>query len=385
MIHLNSAKIENGSLKVDRKFHLGMKAYAEGIRAPLLTVNPEAKDAATMDLIEVPLSDLPYRVITLKTDDHNRPLESEIPRLRDAIVQSKLVYGDGLGSAKIARQLKVPYILILEYDLATQIIASTADIKGRLRRAIRAGRCAWRYRLNAVADMRAARALHCNGYPIYEATRNYNSSSLLYLDSRMSRASIMSRDALAARLASRPQRSLRMLFSGRYERMKGTDDAVRVAVECLRRGMDVEMHFYGQGKLRSEMERIASLATPGRIHIHDSVPFTELVNISRTFDLFVCCHIQSDPSCTYLESFGAGLPIVGYANRMWRGLRKMSGAGLEAPLGRPEKVADCVQQLLNDHQALSAMSESALAFAEAHCYELEFGKRMGALNEAIAN
>jgi glycosyltransferase involved in cell wall biosynthesis len=253
------------------------------------------------------------------------------------------------------------------------------------RRAVRAARCAWKYATRAIADMRGAHSLHCNGYPIYEAARHHNANRLLYLDSRMSADMVMPREELAARLATRTKRPLRLLFSGRYERMKGADDALRVAVECLRRGLDIEMHCYGQGSLRGEMERIAAKAErPARIFINDAVPYTELVSISRTFDIFVCCHIQSDPSCTYLESFGAGLPVVGYGNRMWRRLCETSGAGYVSPIGRPEKAADNVARLLSHPEVLAAMSDKALAFARLHCFESEFRKRIDALNCAIA-
>jgi colanic acid/amylovoran biosynthesis glycosyltransferase len=386
MLHQNSARIDNGVFKVDRKFHVGMQAYAEGIRAPLVTVHPEAQGEVTMDLIEVPVSELSYGVITVKIDGARHPLPAEIPRLQEQISGSKIMYSDiGFGCAQIARSVGIPYILIVEHDLQTRISLTNSNVNSTLRRAIRAGRSAWRYRSTAIPDMRKAHSLHCNGYPVYDATQSYNSNSLLYFDSRMSRALIIPRDELTARLATRTRRPLRMLFSGRYEPMKGADDAVRVAVECSRRGLDIEMHFYGQGSLRSTMDRLAAQAPPGRVHIHDAVPYPELVTISRAFDLFVCCHVQSDPSCTYLESFGAGLPILGYGNRMWQRLSEASGAGLVAPMGRPDKIADDVQRLFSDHDALATMSEKALAFAQAHSYEQEFGKRIDALNEAISS
>jgi colanic acid/amylovoran biosynthesis glycosyltransferase len=384
MVHNNSARIDGGVFKVDRKFLDGMQAYADAIRAPLITVHPEAQGEATMDLVEVPVTSLPYGVMTFKTDGMRRPLPSEIPRLREQIAGSKLLYGDGFGCPRIAEEVGVPYVLMLEYDLQTQISVANSGVESALRRAVRAGRCVWRYRSTAIPVIRNAYSLHCNGYPIYDATLKYNSNSLLFFDSRMSRAMIMPRDQLTARLGTRIGRSFRMLFSGRYERMKGTDDAVRVAVECLRRGLDIEMHFYGQGSLSSEMGRLAAEAPAGKIHIHDAVPYPELVSISRSFDLFVSCHVQSDPSCTYLESFGAGLPIVGYGNRMWQRLSEASGAGLVAPMGQPEKVADDVQRLLRDPDTLAAMSDKALAFAEAHSYEHEHGKRIDSLNEAVS-
>lgn len=385
MVHTNLATLEHGLLRIDRKFHLGMQAYVEKIRAPLLTIHPETSPGtAIMDAIEVPCSELPYRVMTVKVDRAGRPLPSEILRLREQISRSRLVYVGGLGSPEIARALGVPYILVLEYDLQTQITVTTTQVTSLPRRAIRAARCAWAYATTSVPEMRRAHSLHCNGYPIYDATRSYNANSLLYLDSRMSTDMIIPREQLAARLATRARRALRLLFSGRYERMKGVDDAVRVAVECLRRGLDIEMHFYGQGSLRAEMAGIAAGAThPERIQIHDAIPYPELVQVSRSFDVFVCCHIQSDPSCTYLESFGAGLPIVGYGNRMWRRLSESSRAGLVSPVGRPEKVADAVGRLASDFDTLALMSQKALDFALAHNYEREFGKRIDAINAAM--
>jgi glycosyltransferase involved in cell wall biosynthesis len=362
-----------------------MQRYAAEILIPLTTVHPEMPAGQEiMDVIDVPCSVLPYRVMTVKTDLAFRPLPAEIPRLREQISGSELVYGTGLDSSRIARELGIPYILVLEYDLQTQVTVSASQVSGASRRIARAAKCAWSYAFRDIPDMRGAHSLHCNGYPIFDATRRYNKNRLLYLDSRMSADMLIPPDEMAARLRSRAGRPFRLLFSGRYERMKGADDAVRVAIECLRRGLDIEMHFYGQGSLHTEMERIAAQAErPGRIHIHEAVPYTDLVAISRTFDLFVCCHIQSDPSCTYLESFGAGLPIVGYSNRMWRRLNECSGAGLVSPLGRPSYVADYVEKLLADANLVAAMSEKALLFAEQHCFEREFRKRIDALNVAV--
>jgi glycosyltransferase involved in cell wall biosynthesis len=165
--------------------------------------------------------------------------------------------------------------------------------------------------------------------------------------------------------------------------MKGSTDAVKVALECLRRGMNVEMHCYGQGSLKEDMLRVAGQSS-GKIIIKDAVPYTELVNISRRFDLFVCCHIQNDPSCTYLESYGAGLPIVGYANRMWQRLRDESHAGLSSTMGKPDKVADDIGRFLKEPELLAKYSRRALAFATEHCYENEWAKRVDALNAAIS-
>ena len=385
MAQANAARLENGHFQVDRKFLVGMQRYAEQVRGPLLTVHPQATaETHIMDRVEVPCSELPFDVMTVNVDGWGTTLPTDVPRLRDVMSRSALVYGMGLGAPQLALALGVPYILVLENDLRTRMVLAASQTSSPLRRASRAVRCAWRHLTIDIPEMRRAHSLHCNGYPVYDATRPHNPKRLLYLDSRMSEDMLISPEELTARLASRTGRPLRLLYSGRYERMKGVEDVVKVGLECLRRGLDVEMHCYGEGSQQSDMEALARASHPGRIHINGSVPYPELVKIARTFDVFVCCHIQSDPSCTYLESLGAGLPIVGYDNRMWSSLCRDSGAGLSSPLGRPAAVADDIQRLASGHETLVAMSVKALEFARQHCYEREFAKRIEALNGALA-
>jgi glycosyltransferase involved in cell wall biosynthesis len=362
-----------------------MQDYAEKISAPLVTLHPQAvRDASIMDPVELKVSELPYRIVTIPYGANWRPLPSAIPLLQKEIALARLVYGvygDGMGAVAIALACRVPYILILEYDLKTQITATTMQVSGKLRRAIRAMRATWSYYRSGLPEMRRAHSVHCNGYPIYDVAMSENLNALLYLDSRMSSDMIMSHEELSARLAERHGKPLRMLYSGRYEAMKGAVDAVKVGLECLATGIEIEMHCYGQGSLAAEMRELAKQSS-SRIVIHDAVPYPDLVKIARTFDLFVCCHVQNDPSCTYLESFGAGLPIVGYANRMWQRLCNASGAGFCSPIGKPHLVAADIRRLM-DRADLIGKSVRALNFARAHSYETEHGKRIEALNKVL--
>jgi glycosyltransferase involved in cell wall biosynthesis len=201
----------------------------------------------------------------------------------------------------------------------------------------------------------------------------------------MSTDMVITGKQLDDRIQQRKDRPLRLLFSGRYERLKGADDSVRVALQCLKRGLDIELHTYGQGSLRDTMLQLASQSPfANRIHIHDPIPFPDLVQRAREFDLFVCCHIQSDPSCTYLESFGAGLPIVGYANRMWQRLSENSQSGHASPMGQPSAVVDDISLLITDPDMLSRISKQARAFALDHTFEREFSRRVNAIKQEIA-
>lgn len=382
MIHSNMASLSRDTFRVDRKFHVGMSEYASKIQAPLVTVHPECiAGREAMDMVDVPCGDLPYRVMILRTDERGRLLPGESSRLRDQIARSVLVYGGSCGAAKMARDCKIPYILILEYDFMTNVKVATISTSGAAGKAARAARWAWEYAGAHIPDVRGAYRVHCNGYPVYDESRRINPDCLLYLDSRMSAGSVIPEDVLERRLTGRSGRPLRLLYSGRFEAMKGAADAVKVGVECVGRDLDVELHCYGQGSLRAEMERLVARANASRrIHIHEAVTYPELVEISGTFDLFVCCHVQNDPSCTYIESFGSGLPIVGYGNRMWRRLHGESGVGSWSPLGRPDRVAEHVRNLASDPELLATMSRRARRFALDHTFEREFGLRIDDLN-----
>jgi glycosyltransferase involved in cell wall biosynthesis len=199
----------------------------------------------------------------------------------------------------------------------------------------------------------------------------------------MSGDMVIDADELDGRLRARPGRSLRLLYSGRYEKIKGADDVVRVAATCLRRGIDIELHCYGQGSLRESMKLLAG-DYPDHIHVHDALPFATLVEKSKSFDAFVCCHIQNDPSCTYLEAFGCGLPVIGYANRMWKKLCDVSKAGMVSRMHDIASLANNIAYISHEFEFLAACSHRARAFALGHTFELEFAKRTSSLNEALA-
>ncbi len=383
LVHSNPVAIEDGVLQVDRKFHVGMLRYASGIDARVTSLNPLRRaQQRVMDTIEVDLRDLPYAVMPVTTGADGLATPSELARLRPQIAQSTLVYGGDLGIAALCRALRVPYLLILEYDLPTQIAATTLEIAHRPRRWLRAARCTWRYLTHSIPEIRAACGVHCNGFPVYESARRYNAQCLLYLDSRMTRDMLIAPEQLQARLSTNRERPLRLLFSGRYEPFKGALDVLRVAMDCIRRGLDIELHCYGQGSLRASMLQLAA-SHPQRLHVHDAIAFPQLVEVSRSFDVFVCCHVQNDPSCTYLEALGAGLPVVGYANAMWRSMCQASQAGLYSTLGVPDEVAAGIETLYRDREALAGMSTHALAFASNHLFESEFDKRIDAINSAL--
>lgn len=386
MIHANPARLdERGTLLVDRKFHDGMLEYQKHLRMPIVSVHPLASAAAeqrTMDLVAVPKNDLGYGVLTLETLKSGYFVAAGQKTLDETIGKSRLVYGDGRGANEIAARRKIPLVAVCEYNLRTEVVFAGADAKNTLVRVVRKVRAAKRYFREIATAMRQAVIVHCNGYPVYHEAGWFSSERLLYLDSRMRTSGIVPSATLEQRLATFGRRRARLLFSGRIEIAKGALHLAEVAAACRDRGLDFELVIYGAGSQeRAVRAAVARLGLQDRVTLHEPVPFPELVELARSFDLFVCCHVQDDPSCTYLESLGCGLPIAGYANAMWRSMCEESRAGVATKLGAPAALADAIVALLRNADEFKAHSRRARSFALEHAFELEFVRRTDSINE----
>ena len=114
------------------------------------------------------------------------------------------------------------------------------------------------------------------------------------------------------------------------------------------------------------------------MRLNGAVDFeSELVPFARQHaDVYLSCHRQSDPSCTYIENMGCGLAVNGYANRMWSALCRESNAGWVAPLGDAQALADTIVDAAADRQRLITSCRAARRFAGQHSFETEFSRRI---------
>ncbi|MFN4191479.1 MAG: glycosyltransferase [Tabrizicola sp.] len=231
-----------------------------------------------------------------------------------------------------------------------------------------------------VRAFRRATALQSNGYPAYDQYAPLCADTLLYLDGRMTPDLFATEAEMTAREVWRAAGGpLRLIFSGRLEPMKGAQDLLPVAQSLERRGVDFTLDIFGTGSLQGEIAAgMQRLAEPGRVRLHGAVDFeTELVPFTRTrADVFVGCHRQSDPSCTYIEAMGCGVAVASYDNRMWQRLNGEAQAGWGSPLGEPDRLAERLVALARDPAAITRASRNALAFSQAHGFLPEFRRRM---------
>jgi colanic acid/amylovoran biosynthesis glycosyltransferase len=290
-----------------------------------------------------------------------------------------LASGDNWLDLPIAEQgkrLGIPVCFVIEYTLMTRIrIAIVSEISlARLIKTI-----VWN--LLKEGQRRSAfkkgAALQANGVPAEKAYRSHTGNLLMFLDTRLS-ASQMAIPKEVNRKIERLKSGapIRLVFTGRLERIKGADHLIEVA---RRINVPFSLDIFGDGGLReSILDAVRRENLENCVHIHGPVDFaTRLVPLLRTeADVFLCCHVQADPSCTYLETLGCGVPILGYSNEAWAGLLHLSGAGWSVPVGRPDLMAKKIGEMHHDRGVLGKKIEMGISFARVHSFESEFKRRV---------
>lgn len=284
------------------------------------------------------------------------------------------------------RRLGVPLVFTIEYTLQTRLEIISLSDAPLLKRT---KSMAWTLKseLERRQAFRHAQGLQANGVPAKASYARLNPEILMYFDTRLSKKKIATDEEVATKQARILSGSpLRLAFTGRLERMKGADDLIRIAIELDRRGKDFRLEIYGAGSLEANMRRELNSSTAMRslrekVKLFPPVDFDrELVPMMRSeIDVFLCCHRQSDPSCTYLETLGCAVPILGYNNDAWQGILDLADVGWRTQMGRPNDMVEKLIDLDTNRLKLATKIHMAREFGAAHSFEIEFEKRVNQL------
>lgn len=363
---------------LDVKFAEGMAAQAAEWNGRMDCILWEGAERIAFP-VEMRRSDLPWGLVTLSP---GADLPIDAGRDHDLVFAS----ADMHETLMIAAQGRTPVVYTVEYSHRTRLdILALETARNPLRRLRRRLWLEQQERRRKRA-FQAAAAIQSNGYPCARAYAHLTSDMHLYLDNRMTPDRFVTDTELNGRLERLAQgKPLRIVYSGRLDPMKGTQDLVPLAKRLHGRGFAFELDIFGDGILSATMrEQISALGLSDHVRLHGNVDFaSELVPWQRQIpDIFLSCHRQGDPSCTYIESMGCGLPIVGYANEMWQPLCEASRGGWHVPVADIGALADRIATL--PRQDIAQAAVAAAAFARAHDFQTEFTGRMAHLKRVAA-
>lgn len=373
-----------GRLLLDDKFVSGMALHSAQWAGPVRAVLREAAAGAMPFSSAVDPGVLPFEVTILAPD---APLASA---LRDGpgVILCSADVAEQLPVAEAARARGLTVVYGIEYTLDTRLQVARLDRDRGLARRLWSMVWNLRQERHRRAVLRGADGIQMNGFPAERDYARLNPLPLRYLDNRMTLDMMATQaDMQARRDRHAGGEPLRLIHSGRLEPMKGGHLLVPLAQALDRAGVAFTLDIYGAGSLQDAIGAdIAAGGLSGRVRLHGPVPFeTELVPLSRTTaDLFVSCHVQSDPSCTYLEAMGCGLPVAGFSNRMLSALVADSGGGWCAPMGDVAALAALIGGLARDRAAVVARADAALAYARQHDFTAEFDARMRHLAQVFS-
>ncbi|MBD2019888.1 glycosyltransferase [Leptolyngbya sp. FACHB-36] len=366
--------LPNNQIIITRKFVeailLYKKLWSGSVQVLLEETTGYIED---VDKQTIQITDLPFELSVVSYDDKNL-----INYLEKSTVLASASYRQNHIS-QLCQTALAPCVYTAEYTLRTrrQIVdVTTSNILLRLRRRL------WeenqeRSQQKAIA---LANGVHCNGVPIYEEYRSLNQNCLLFFDTRITEDLLATEDDIDQRTQCWSQNTpLRLLFSGRLTLMKGADHLLEVAQELERLGVNFKLFISGSGALENAMEqRIQENGLSDRVTMMGVPNFrTEFLPfVKSNIDLFVCCHRQGDPSCTYIETMSCGVPIVGYANEAFEGMVEYSNAGWLVEIDQPKLLAAKIFELDRCRNSIKSMSYASLKFARTHTFNQTFQARV---------
>lgn len=373
-------ELPDGEVILDIKFVEGMKLHCQLWPGEVTCVLRRGVDGVPFGARYNPAR-LGFKLIVL---DYFAPVPDEL--IDDAsVVFCSIETMQYLDMPKRMQARPGKLVFTLEYSLRTRLQMAMLQLDRPLQRRLRSALWNLRHEWALRRSMARADGMQFNGYPGMNAYGSLNPKSMMYLDNRMRAPMLAKPEEMQARvdhLASGGP--LRLIHSGRLDPVKGAQDLIPVAIALRDRGVNFTLDIFGTGKLEGDIAGgIVSNNLSDHVRLHAPVNFEAvLVPFSRqNADIFLSCHRQSDPSCTYLEALGCGLPIVGYRNDMWRALQAECKAGWVAPMGKPQGLVEHIVRLDRSRSEVTENATRALAFARKHSFEAEFSARMQHLRQ----
>jgi glycosyltransferase involved in cell wall biosynthesis len=118
--------------------------------------------------------------------------------------------------------------------------------------------------------------------------------------------------ALPERSASRDGAPF-LLCPRRHDYVGGVDLAVRAFGEVVKGFPEAELHLYGDGEDRPELERLASRVAPGRVVFHGFVPHEQLTPLLAEATILINPTRDDNHPNSVLEAMWVGVPVVATA------------------------------------------------------------------------
>jgi phosphatidylinositol alpha-mannosyltransferase len=140
-----------------------------------------------------------------------------------------------------------------------------------------------------------------------------------------------------------------ILFVGRFDPRKGLPELLHACERLLALGIEFRLILVGDGRLRSDLARLARRALADRVVFEGQVPHGDLPQYYATADVF-CSPARGSESfgLVLLEAMALGAPLVASDIAGYRSVVTDGVEGLLVPPRDPAALASALQALLRD-------------------------------------
>lgn len=224
-----------------------------------------------------------------------------------------------------------------------------------------------------VAEIKAikkAAGVQFNGPAAAAKYSKFNSNSITFFDHRVSEVPEKNTNA-GGRIGE-----FSVAFSGRLSAMKGAKYLAEISNKLYQLNPSIKFYVMGDGEERENILRNSApnLVYKGFMEYKDSwEPF-----VRENVDLMIFPHPQGDPSMTYYESLGQGVPILAFSNETSDYLAAQ-GLGWTVPSGDTQQLVEKIAQLADDLEDVVDKSRESIKFMSNILYDQTVARRMNQL------
>lgn len=218
--------------------------------------------------------------------------------------------------------------------------------------------------------IKKAAGIQFNGIAAKNKYSKYTENSLTFFDHRVTERAdknITSRDS---------KNKFSIAFSGRLNAMKGSRYIASISQKLYEAEPSINFFVMGDGEDREKIlqKSAPNLIYKGFMEYKDSwEPF-----VRDNIDIMIFPHPQGDPSMTYYESLGQGVPILAFSNETSDYLASQ-GLGWTVPRGDYRKMVEEIIRLAGNPEEVKNKSSSAIDFMSNNLYDQIVVRRMNQL------
>ena len=354
-------RVRDGQFWTDAKLLSGMRKYAELFpgEVSLLGTPAIVDDTANLGGTAVDLDSIGFELTVagdlrevLERQRHDVALLPLTPHVGDLmnLAVKDVVAAEHTGSSRLSMALASPHSIV-----------------DRLRMELGFRRLGRR-----LADVvKSADGVQCNGEVAWRAYAPLSKSAVRVYDNRITPDLI---DEAVARHRPYTGGRLRLGFTGRLMAIKGPEYAAGLPTMLAALGVDASLDVFGDGPNRQVIEKTSD----ERVRWHGAVFFPDewCTRVVSCVDVMVLPHVQGDPSGSYLESAGMGIPVLGFDNAQLRSLVAEGSIGWTVPMRRIHALAGKAADLARHPEVIEAASAASFDFVRRHHFEADFANRV---------